>query len=64
MSHLCHIWFLLSERGRKLVKEQFNPEQIVAVHIPPQEAESISLRFKKEIPDVISFTKILEERSF
>lgn len=57
-------WFLLSEDRRKLVKDQFNPKQIIAVHIPPKDAEEISVKFKKEIPEVILFTKLLEERSF
>lgn len=57
-------WFLLSENGRKLVKEQFNPKQIIAVHISPNEAEEITERFKKDTRDVITFTKLLEERSF
>ena len=57
-------WFLLSENGRNLVKEQFAPKQIIAVHIPPNEAEEISAKFKKEIPEVFLFTKVLEEKSF
>jgi L-ascorbate metabolism protein UlaG (beta-lactamase superfamily) len=57
-------WFLLSENGRDLVKEQFNPKQIIAVHISPNEAEKISEQLKKDHPGVISFTKILEEKSF
>ncbi len=57
-------WFLLSENGRKLVKEQFNPKQIIAIHIPPNEAEEVSARLKKDIPGLITFTKILEEKSF
>ncbi len=57
-------WFLLSEDGRKLVKEQFNPKKIIAVHISPDEAEKISEDFKNTNPGVITFTKILEEFSF
>ncbi len=57
-------WFLLSENGRKLVKEQFNPKKIIAVHIPPDGAEKITANFKKTNPGVVTFTKILEEVSF
>ena len=57
-------WFLLSENGRKLVKEQFNPKQIIAVHISPGESAAISERLKKESPETIALTKILEERKF
>jgi L-ascorbate metabolism protein UlaG (beta-lactamase superfamily) len=57
-------WFLLSENGRKFVKEQFNPKQIIAVHISPNEAEEVSAKLKKDIPELITFTRILEERNF
>ena len=57
-------WFLISEQGRTLVREQFNPKHIIAVHIPPAEAEDIIAQLRKDIPDAISFTKILEERNF
>lgn len=57
-------WFLLSENGRTLVKEQINPKKIIAVHIPPNEAEKISEDFKKTNPGVITFTMILEEIVF
>lgn len=57
-------WFLLSQNGRRLVEKQFDPKQIIAVHIPPGEAVEVSERFKREMPKVISFTKVLEERIF
>lgn len=57
-------WFLLSEQGRRLVKEQFNPKQIIAVHISPNEAGKISEDLKKASPETVPLTKILEERSF
>jgi L-ascorbate metabolism protein UlaG (beta-lactamase superfamily) len=57
-------WFLLSEDGRRLVTEQFNPKQIVAVHISPDEAEETIANLKKDSPGSIALTKILEERGF
>ena len=57
-------WFLLSENGRKLVKEQFNPKMIIAVHISPDEAGEISAQLKKVSPGTVPFTKILEETNF
>ncbi|HEX6124180.1 MAG TPA: MBL fold metallo-hydrolase [Pyrinomonadaceae bacterium] len=57
-------WFLVSPEGRALVKEQFNPKNIIAVHIPPAEAEEIVSQLKKDVPGAIAFTKLLEERSF
>ena len=57
-------WFLISPEGRAFVKEQFNPKQIIAVHIPPNDAEEVIKQLKKDLPDAIAFTKILEERNF
>ena len=57
-------WFLISAEGRTFVKEQFNAKQIIAVHIPPAESEQVIKQLKKELPEAIAFTKILEERSF
>lgn len=57
-------WFLLSAEGRALVKEQFNPKTIIAVHIPPDESEETVAELKKVYPDAIAFTKIFEEKSF
>lgn len=57
-------WFLLSDGGRSLVKEQFNPKYVIAVHIPPDEAEKVSTNLKNVYPQAVPFTKILEERKF
>lgn len=57
-------WFLFTMDGLDLVQKQFNPKYIVAVHISPDEAERVSAQFKKDLPDVITLTKVLEEKSF
>lgn len=57
-------WFLISEGGRKFVREHFDPKQIIAVHIPPDQAQDVIDQLKKDLPDATPFTKILEERSF
>jgi L-ascorbate metabolism protein UlaG (beta-lactamase superfamily) len=57
-------WFLTSEEGRKFVREQFNPKSIIAVHIPPAEAQDVVDQLRKDLPDATAFTKLLEERSF
>ena len=57
-------WFLVSEEGRTLVRQQFNPKQVIAVHVPPAIAESIAAKLSKDYPGTITFTKILESRSF
>jgi L-ascorbate metabolism protein UlaG (beta-lactamase superfamily) len=57
-------WFLLTENGRTLVREQFRPKQIVAVHVPPAEAENIVRTFSKSNPGTIVFTRVLESKRF
>lgn len=57
-------WYLISESGRKLVKEQFDPKHIIAVHISPDDAESVAKQIKEFYPDATAFTKISEEKSF
>jgi hypothetical protein len=54
----------MSAEGRAFVKDQFNPKRIIAVHIPPAEAEEVTTQLKEDLPDAIAFTKILEERSY
>ena len=57
-------WFLLSKEGRELVDRQFNPKQIVAVHIPPAESESLKKQLEELDPRVTAFTTILETKEF
>jgi L-ascorbate metabolism protein UlaG (beta-lactamase superfamily) len=57
-------WFLISDAGRTFVREQFNPKNIIAVHIPPAEAEQVIAQLKKDLPKATAFTRILEERSY
>jgi L-ascorbate metabolism protein UlaG (beta-lactamase superfamily) len=57
-------WFLSSAEGRALVKEQFAPKHIIAVHIPPADSEAVLNQLKKDMPEAVAFTKILEERSY
>ena len=57
-------WYLLSESGRSLVREQFKPKQVIAVHVPAAEAESLAEKFSKDYPGTITFKAILESKSF
>ena len=57
-------WYLLSDEGRSLVREQIRPKQIIAVHLPPAEAESVAEQIRKANPGAIAFTKIGESKSF
>ncbi len=57
-------WYLLSENGRKLVREQFAPRHIIAVHVSPNDAKEVAEQIKKTNPEATVFTKILESKSF
>lgn len=57
-------WFFLSSNGRSIVREQIRPKYVVAVHIPPAEAEEVSKQIKALYPEAITLTKILETKAF
>ena len=57
-------WYLMSESGRSFVREQFKPKQVIAVHVPAAEAESLAEKFSKDYPGTITFKTILESKSF
>jgi L-ascorbate metabolism protein UlaG (beta-lactamase superfamily) len=57
-------WYLLSEAGRKLVREQFGAKQVIAVHIPPREAAEIAAELGKVFPGAVAFTRLLEEKIY
>ena len=57
-------WFFLSSDGRSIVREQIRPKNVVAVHIPPAEAEEVSKQIKAVYPEAIMLTKILETKAF
>ena len=57
-------WLLFDEKGRKFVQETLAPETIVAIHVPPNEAESATKRIQDAIPSAIVWTKPLTMRRF
>ena len=57
-------WFLQSAEGRKLVEDQFKPKNMIAVHVSPGEAESVTRELKSLYPEITVFTKILETKFF
>jgi len=57
-------WFLLSSEGRDLVRRQFKPRHIVAVHISPSEAEEVRKQLADIDPSIRAFTKIMETAEF
>ena len=57
-------WFFFSSDGPSIVREQIRPKYVVAVHIPPAEAEEVSKQIKAVYPEAIMLTKILETKAF
>lgn len=57
-------WFLMSEEGRLLVKNQIGPKHIVAVHVSPDGAKKVKEDLQKHNPEITVFTNILESASF
>ena len=54
-------WYLLSEKGRSFVKEEFDPRHIIAVHVSPAVAKETSDELKKYYPDITVFSKNTEQ---
>jgi len=57
-------WFLLSEEGRRIVRERIAARSVIAVHISPQTAEADAARIKQLYPGADAFTRMLETRPF
>ena len=57
-------WFLLSEEGRRIVRERIAARSVIAVHIPPRTAEADAARVKQLFPGADAFTRLLESRPF
>lgn len=57
-------WFLLGSDGQKVVREQIKPKHIIAVHIPPAEAEKVTGQIRQAFPEAVAFTTMLEKRHY
>lgn len=57
-------WFLLYKPGQSIVRDYIKPRHIVAVHIPPGEAESEAKKIKEIFPEAVCFTKAMEKQLF
>ena len=53
-------WFLLSNTGRAIVKNQIRAKHVIAVHVPPAEAAQVAEQVKLAYPGALTFTHILE----
>jgi L-ascorbate metabolism protein UlaG (beta-lactamase superfamily) len=61
---LVPYWMLFGERGRSFVQETLAPKTIVAIHVPPGEAESVTKRIQSHTPEAIVLTKPMTTRRF
>ena len=57
-------WFLLTDGGRKLVRERIAAKTIVAVHIPPANADRGVEKLRGLFPGVISLHEIKQDLEF
>jgi L-ascorbate metabolism protein UlaG (beta-lactamase superfamily) len=57
-------WYLLSSTGRAIVQNQIRPKHVIAIHISPSKAAEVSEQVRRAYPDAVTFTRILETRTF
>ncbi|CAN5803609.1 hypothetical protein BH18ACI5_BH18ACI5_05700 [soil metagenome] len=58
------MWFLTGEQGRDVVRDHIKPRQIVAVHMPASGADRAAAEIKQHFPDAVTFTTLLEKRTY
>lgn len=57
-------WFLTHKPYNQIVDQYIQPGRIMALHIPPEEADEIARKVRDGYPDAIVFTKPLQKVSF
>jgi L-ascorbate metabolism protein UlaG (beta-lactamase superfamily) len=58
------VWFLTSDAGAAIVREQIKPRHIVAVHMPAHQPERSVAQIKERFPDAAAFTALLDKRYY
>ena len=53
-------WYLLSEDGRRLVKEHIGAKRLVAFHIPPDEHASVTEQLRAQVPEALVLTRMMK----
>ncbi len=59
---LVPYWYFQSGPGRRIVREHFHADTLVACHIPPAELDAVVAHLALEFPEVIVFRESLEAR--
>ncbi|MEE8169436.1 MAG: hypothetical protein V3T70_02700, partial [Phycisphaerae bacterium] len=57
-------WILTSSKGGPYVKQRLAPKRVVAIHVPPAEAESVTQQVRAAFPNAIVFTKPMSTSHF
>ena len=57
-------WFLTTDRGAAIVRNQIKPKHIVAVHLPASAPERTMAEIAARFPDAVTFTALLDTRYF
>ncbi len=58
------MWFLISDEGAAIVRQQIKPKQIVAVHMPAEGAQRAAEEIGKRFPQAVAFTRLLEKKFY
>ena len=61
---LIPYWLLQTRKGAEFIRDTLAPKHVVAIHVPPSEAEEISRSLAASFPDVIVLTEPLKTESF
>ena len=59
---LLPYWFLINKEGQDLIERHIKPKQIFALHVGPDESESVARQVNARFPDAVVFTTMLEKR--
>jgi L-ascorbate metabolism protein UlaG (beta-lactamase superfamily) len=61
---LLPMWFLTSDRGAAIVRDQIKPKHIVALHLSARQPEREVAEIKERFPEAIAFTALLDKRYY
>lgn len=57
-------WWLMNTEGRAYVVDVLKPKQVLAIHIPPKDAEQVSRIVNSAMPNAYAMTKQMETRRY
>ena len=57
-------WYLTDPKGAAFVRQYVPAKQVVAIHIPPADAEKVLKQVKENYPEAVCFTTLMEQRIF